>query len=149
MSGGPKKVVQAAKARVRQRLAEQAGVRATSRSDARSVWTAKEFEIATSIAAALNVEIAHLPRREILATILRVHKDDLPDDIQRLLPSVGLTNWVDPFALDLLALVEKTIGRDRNKLNCPLWTPRPTNEDEWVERIMGATLDDLVVALSA
>jgi len=77
-----------------------------------------------------------------------VDRGDLPEHIQPLVKEFGLTASVDPFGLDLLHFIEKRIGKDESKLGRLPFVPLPHNEDEWIERIMGMTLRQFLVALA-
>jgi hypothetical protein len=94
------------------------------------------------------VDLEHLRREDKFRDILRVHRDELPVAVQPLIQKVGLRDVVDPFGMALLDFVEKRIGEDNSRMKRAPFIPVPSNEDEWVERILDTTVGELLVALA-
>jgi hypothetical protein len=144
------KVSDAARTRVRARL--RGRVKVPLSGSARDQLTAPASENGTSLAQALanliGVEVEQLRRDDKLREILRVHRNELPADVQRLLPKIGLSDVVDPFAFALLDFVEKRIGEDPSRVKRAPFVPLPTSEDEWIDRILSMTVGELLGALA-
>jgi hypothetical protein len=150
MPANTSKVSTAAKARVRDRLRERPKEPITNSitaqipaSDSKTATT-----LANDLAVLIGVDVEHLRAGDRLRNILRVHTDELPENVRPLVPRVGLGDVVDPFAFSLLDFVEKRIGKDRSRMQRPAFMPRPKNEEQWIERILDMTVADFLTALA-
>ncbi|GAC1418074.1 MAG: hypothetical protein NVSMB53_17110 [Gemmatimonadaceae bacterium] len=94
----------------------------------------------------IGVEASCLRLDDRLQDALRVERHELPADHQRLMSKLGLRDVIQPFAIDLLDFVEQRIGNDHARL--ARFQPWPKNEDEWIDRILGMTIADLIDALA-
>ena len=104
--------------------------------------------ISEELAAVLGVDLGYLRPDDRLRDILHVQQTELPTRFQSLFPKLGLTDFVNPFGIELLDFVERRLKKKQWKLNQPPFTPIPTNEGEWIDRIVGLTVGDLVAALT-
>ena len=113
-----------------------------------STGAATASELAQSLAELISVDLEHLRREDTFRDIFRVRRDELPVEVQPLLQKVGLHDVVDPFGMALLDFVEKRISEDRSRMKRAPFARAPSNEDEWLERILDTTVGELLVALA-
>ena len=146
MPGITGKISKAARARVRARLVARPQVSARAFSELTAMPT--HSTLARDLASVIGVDAQYLRREDVLGEILRVHRNELPPDIQPLLARVGLQDVVDPFAFGLLDFVEKRIGEDQSRLKRDPFVPTPKTEDEWIARILSLTFGELFDALT-
>ena len=140
-------VLMSAKARVRSRLANRSAVEPMTLRYA-NAQAPDVTSILRELSAIFGVDERQLRGADKFRDILRVHRSELPENIQDLFPSLGLTDHVDVFVLDLLHLLENRVGKKTSRLSSPAFIPVPTNEDEWVERILEMTIEEFTVALA-
>ncbi|GAC1480171.1 MAG: hypothetical protein NVS1B4_25220 [Gemmatimonadaceae bacterium] len=110
------------------------------------VTRASRDALIEGLASAIGVEARCLRLDDRLQDILRVHRDELPPDHQKLMTKIGLHDFIDPLAFDLLAFVERRIGNNQSRL--ARFKPWPKNEGQWIDRILRMTVADLVDALA-
>jgi hypothetical protein len=146
----PKEVFRAAKDLIRSKLRERG--EAPANEDLRSVplssQNQKALTLPQELADVIGVEIECLRLDDKFGDILSVHSRDLSEDIQRLMKQIGLTDSIDPFGLDLLHFIEKRGGGDESRLRRPAFLPLPSDESEWIERIMEMTVRQFLIALA-
>lgn len=135
------KVLDAARARVRDRL--------LTRPEAPlAVHDPSAAASAVALAGILGVKIEHLRLDDRLQDILRVHRDDLPADVRAMMGKLGLREVIDPFAFDLLDLVERRFREQRARAQRLAFHPIPKNEEEWIDRILSMTVNELLTAIA-
>lgn len=142
-------VAAAAKDRVRHRLQQR------SRSPLTHLLSAVGDEVdqpsllkaAQEFAAVVGVDVECFRPNDRLGELLRVKRDELPTSVHAVLPRLGLSDVVDPYAFDLLHFVEQRVGRDRKKLSRPAFLPMPASEEEWIERISTLSVAELLASV--
>jgi hypothetical protein len=140
------RLLAAASARVKERLQQRDRLGLLRGAADASVGS--PTRIVAQLSAILGVDATYLRPEETLREVLRVHRSELPADLQDLFPALGLQDFVDPFALEILDMVEREIRRDRTKIHRKPFVPTPTNEDEWVTRLLDMTIAEFVEALA-
>ncbi len=103
---------------------------------------------AKQLASIVGVDRDHLRPDDRLGDILRVDGDELPVDVRPLLQKFGLRDHIIVRGTEILDYVERRAGADRGILNREPFAPAPRNEDEWMERIMDMTVEQLLVTLA-
>ena len=96
----------------------------------------------------IGIDPDHFRPDDRLGEILRVDRGDLPADVQSLLSRFGLRDHIIVGGARLLEHVESRTRSDRAILNQPPFVPTPRSEDEWMDRIMGMTIQQFLVVLS-
>jgi hypothetical protein len=149
MIGTANKLSLAARERVRARLLERVAISPGKwipadllRSDPDEVTA-----LATRLAALIGVPAGHLRAEDKFREILRVHREELLPEIQSLMAEAGLVDVIDPFAFALLDFVEKRVGEDPSRLQHFTFQPSPSNEGQWLERILELSVGELLRAL--
>jgi hypothetical protein len=103
--------------------------------------------VATELASLIGVDVKYLRAEDSLRDILVVRAGELPVGTRKLLEKAGLVDAVNPFAFDLIDFVERRIGQEQSRLQHRAFSPLPKSEEEWVERLEGMTVRELVEAL--
>lgn len=144
------KLSNAARARVRDRLRGRPRVPLSGLITGQATTTepTNDTALAHALAGLIGVDAEHLRPNDRFREIFRVHRDELPQDIQPLMPKAGLNDVIDPFAFALLDFVEKRIGDDRSRLQRAAFVPSPKNENEWIDRILDMTFAEFLIALA-
>ena len=144
------KLSKAARLRVRERLQgrPRMSIVGSVLSECGSAGSPGIATLADALSTMIGIDIDYLRPDETLREALRVHRDELSDDVRDLFSVVGLQDVIDPFALALLDLVEERIREDPSRLQRAAFVPLPSDEDEWVERILGMTVSEFLKALA-
>lgn len=144
------KLSKAARRRVRERLQARPKIAIVAsviseHGDAGSVGIAT---LADALSTMIGIDIDHLRPDETLRDALRVQRDELSSDVRDLFSEIGLENVIDPFAFSLLDLAEKRFREDPSRVQRAVFIPLPSNEDEWVDRLLDMTVSEFLNALA-
>ncbi|HSM18584.1 MAG TPA: hypothetical protein VK845_16475 [Gemmatimonadales bacterium] len=91
-----------------------------------------------------GLPLEHIQPEERLVDLLRVSRKELPSISDKDWELAGLGEYVEPYADDLMYLFEH--GSDRDAWS-GLWktiSPRPKNEEEWIDHLMRLTVNEFV-----
>ena len=97
-----------------------------------------------ALARLLGVPVQAIPVNERIRDVLRVDVHEVAPGLQPKVMELG--GHVIPHALAILDLIERSVARDPDMLDRPFFQPVPTNEGEWIGRILDATFADLIHA---
>jgi hypothetical protein len=144
------KLLRAAESRVRERLRErpkapllEAVVGGSGQEQISAVAS-----LAVELSLVIGTDLEHLRASETFREALRVRREELSSEAGALMPQVGLSDVIDPFAFDLLDLAERRIREKPSRAQQEVFLPAPKNEDEWIERILDLTVADFLRALA-
>lgn len=142
-------LLKAAGTRVRERLSQRPMVPLVEQvaGDSEAEQVRAISALAGELSKVIGVDARHLRASETLRESLRVRREELASEIGELMPRVGLGDVVDPFAFDLLDLVEQRFREKPSRVERAAFAPKPQNEDEWVERILDLTVADFLTTL--
>ncbi len=144
------KLLKAAEDRVRERLRERPAVplvQAVVGSSDREQISAVS-SLAAELGVVIGTDVRHLRATETFREALRVRREELASEAGALMPRVGLSDVIDPFAFDLLDLAERKFREKPSRVQDKVFAPLPKNEDEWIERILDLTVADFLRALA-
>lgn len=88
---------------------------------------------------------------DILQDLLRVNLSQLALDANeaRAWSRHDLRNQIEPFAYELMALLERLATKDGWRSQWRTLQPRPRSEDEWLDRIMRMNVAEFIAFFSA
>lgn len=150
MAFASSKLLNAAGARVRERLSQRHMIPLVEQVPGVSEpeQVAAMSALAGELSRVIGVDASYLRASETLREPLRVRREELASEIGELMPRVGLGEVVDPFAFDLLELVERRFREKPSRVERAAFSPMPKNEDEWIERILDLTVADFLITLA-
>ena len=96
----------------------------------------------------IGVDADHLRPTDRLGDIFRVDATELPQDMRPLLRKFVSGDHMRVFGFEVFDLLERRIAQNRSILEKPPFVPTPKSEDEWMERIMGMTVAELLSVLA-
>lgn len=146
----PRRLIAAAEEHVRAKLRRRPKAPLAASIEAReSMQPHASIEAqAKELALIVGVDPDHLRPDDRLGDILCVGRDELPVDVQPLFQKFGLRDHIIVRGTEILDHVERRAGVDQAILNREPFVPAPRNEDEWMERVMGMTVEELLVTLA-
>jgi hypothetical protein len=110
--------------------------------------SSKFASAANALASIVGIEADYLRPDDRLGNIFRVDEQELPDDVRPVLRKFLSGDRIVVFGFEILALLERRIAMERSILERPLLLPAPKSEDEWMERLLGMTVEELLSVLA-
>ncbi len=97
----------------------------------------------------IGIEPGHLMPSDRLGDLMRVRKEELGPELSlRSWEKAGLKDFIEAFSYDIMHLVERLSTRAGWKRKWKELSPRPRNEEGWLNMIMAMTLCEFLLFFS-
>ena len=146
----PKKLIATAERIVQARLSTRpniALVKSVQAQGSERSLTALDVE-AEKLARCIGVDSGQLRPDDRLGEILRVYEGELPPHARPLLRKFGHSDHILIGGFAILDHVEQRMAEVRSIVRERPFVPSPKSEDEWMDRIMGMTVGELLTVLA-
>ena len=101
-------------------------------------------ELLQQLAELLQVDPATLRPDDVIGDLLSVTRSDLPEPVLPLWDASGVGNRLEVLGYEILHLVEKASDKKLWQNQWSTLTPKPQNEEQWLDRIAAMKVSEFL-----